>query len=40
MHDWTSHAADALRYLAMALDRAVIRKAFSRPLVYPDLGVV
>jgi phage terminase large subunit len=40
VHDWTSHAADALRYLAMALDRAVIRKAFSRPLVYPDLGVV
>jgi hypothetical protein len=26
VHDWTSHAADALRYLAMALDHAVIRK--------------
>ena len=26
--------------LNVALDRAVIRKAFSRPLVYPDLGVV
>jgi hypothetical protein len=40
VHDWASHAADAFRYLAMALDRAVISKAFSRPLVYPALGVV
>jgi hypothetical protein len=40
VHDWTSRASDALRYLAMALDHAVIRKAFSRPLVYSDLAVV
>ena len=36
----TSHAADAFRYLAMGLDHAVTRKAFSRPLVYPQLGLV
>jgi hypothetical protein len=29
-----------LRYLAMALDHAVMRKGFSRPLVYPQLGLV
>jgi len=40
VHDWTSHAADAFRYLAMALDHAVIRKGFLRPLVYPQLGLV
>jgi hypothetical protein len=28
------------RYLAMALDHAVMRKGFSRPLVYPPLGLV
>ncbi len=40
VHDWTSHAADALRYLAMALDGAVMRKGFLRPLAYPQLGLV
>jgi len=30
----------AYAYLAMALDHAVIRKVFSRPLVYPDLGLL
>jgi hypothetical protein len=40
VHDWASHAADAFRYLAMALDHAVVRKGFSRPLVYPPLGLV
>jgi hypothetical protein len=40
VHDWSSHAADALRYLAMALDHAVMRKGFSRPLIYPPLGLV
>jgi hypothetical protein len=40
MHDWSSHAADALRYLAMALDQVVARKAFARPLAYPPSGVV
>ena len=28
------------RYLAMALDHAVIRKGFLRPLVYPQPGLV
>jgi hypothetical protein len=37
LHDWSSHAADALRYLALAN----IRNAGSaRPLKYPDLAVV
>jgi hypothetical protein len=40
VHDWTSHAADAFRYLAMALDQVVTRKAFARPLAYPPSGVV
>ncbi len=40
VHDWTSHAADAFRYLAMTLDQAVRRKAFLRPLVYPNLAPV
>ena len=39
VHDWTSHAADAFRYLAMTLDREVTSKAFSRPLTYPPLGL-
>jgi len=37
LHDWTSHAADALRYWALAS----VRNAGSlRPLKYPDLAVV
>ena len=34
LHDWSSHAADAFRYLAMGLNHVVARKAFARPLVY------
>jgi hypothetical protein len=34
VHDWTSHAADAFRYLAMTLDRAVVRTGFARRLDY------
>ena len=40
LHDWCSHAADALRYLAMTLDRAVMLKGFHRRIVYPPGGVV
>jgi hypothetical protein len=40
VNDWASHAADAFRYLAMALDHAVLRKGFLRPLAYPQLGLV
>lgn len=29
-HDWSSHAADALRYLALAFDRLEVGRAASR----------
>jgi hypothetical protein len=32
VHDWTSHAADAFRYLAMCIDGTAMRKGFSRKL--------
>lgn len=38
VHDWTSHAADAFRYLAMTLDTKVINTGFNRKLVYPNQG--
>lgn len=38
VHDWTSHAADAFRYLAMTLD-GVRKSGFNRKLEYPKLGV-
>ena len=40
VHDWTSHAADAFRYLAMTLDSTVSGRNFSRRLEYPNLGIV
>jgi phage terminase large subunit len=40
VHDWTSHAADAFRYLAMTLDRVSLRKGFDRRLEYPRLGLI
>jgi hypothetical protein len=40
VHDWTSHAADAFRYLAMTLDRTVSVRNSSRGLEYPNLGIV
>jgi len=40
LHDWTSHAADALRYLALTLDRQTTRSNFHRRLEYPRLGIV
>ena len=40
VHDWSSHAADAFRYLAMTLDRTVSVRNFSRGLEYPNLGIV
>ena len=39
VHDWASHAADAFRYLAMTIDRRIDAQAFTRPLVYPKMGV-
>lgn len=38
LHDYTSHAADAFRYLAMGID-GVRRTAFNKPIVYPRAGV-
>jgi phage terminase large subunit len=38
VHDWTSHAADAFRYLAIALDRHVSRTSFNRKIIYPKTG--
>jgi hypothetical protein len=39
LHDYTSHAAAAFRYLAMGFDQRVIRGDFSRRIVYPQSGV-
>ena len=39
VHDWTSHAADAFRYLALSLDRKAPR-GFHRRLEYSTHGVV
>lgn len=40
LHDWTSHAADALRYLMMAYEepRASVRKARERPMAVSWMG--
>jgi hypothetical protein len=40
VHDWASHAAAAFRYLAMTLDRTVLRKGFNKRIEYPDMGIV
>jgi phage terminase large subunit len=40
VHDWTSHAADAFRYLAMTLDRQSAGGGFHRRIDYPQHGVV
>lgn len=39
IHDWSSHGADAFRYLAVALDAHVTSRNFSRKIVYPNIGV-
>jgi hypothetical protein len=38
VHDWTSHAADAFRYLAMTLDRRAVPSGFYRRTDYPPHG--
>lgn len=40
VHDWTSHAADAFRYLAMTLDRYAVSSKFNRNIEYPASGYV
>jgi phage terminase large subunit len=38
VHDWTSHAADAFRYLAMTLDSQIVNTGFNRPIRYANQG--
>jgi phage terminase large subunit len=40
VHDWTSHAADSFRYLAMTLDAKATRSDFHRRLEYTAHGGV
>jgi phage terminase large subunit len=35
VHDWTSHAADSFRYLAMTLDSKTVSNGFNAPIKYP-----
>ena len=39
VHDWSSHAADAFRYLAMTLDRKAVQTDFHRRIEYSQHGV-
>jgi hypothetical protein len=39
VHDWTSHAADAFRYLAMTLDTKIVNTGFNRSINYPRTAV-
>lgn len=39
VHDWTSHAADAFRYLAMSLDSRIVNTGFNRTLTYQNMGI-
>jgi hypothetical protein len=39
VHDWTSHAADSFRYLAMTLDRRTAESGFHRRIEYAQQGV-
>jgi phage terminase large subunit len=38
VHDWTSHAADSFRYLALTLDRRAVQTGFNRRIEYSYLG--
>ena len=38
VHDWTSHAADSFRYLALTLDRRAVQTGFNRQITYMQLG--
>lgn len=39
VHDWASHAADAMRYLAMSLDRQTDMSGFNKPINYSKAAV-
>ena len=39
-HDWTSHAADAFRYLCIGIEKhRGVSSSFRRKLVYPKIGI-
>ena len=40
VHDWTLHAADSFRYLALTLDRKTTQTGFHRRIEYSQQGVV
>ena len=40
VHDWSSHAADAFRYLAISASRMGQERAFSKPILYPKKAYV
>jgi len=40
VHDWSSHAADSFRYLALTLDRQATHSGFHRRIEYAQHGVV
>ena len=39
VHDWTSHAADSFRYLALTLDRRTLLSGFHRRIEYGQQGL-
>jgi hypothetical protein len=39
VHDWSSHAADAFRYLAMGIDDKYAGNYFNKKIEYPRLGI-
>lgn len=39
VHDWTSHPADAMRYLAMSIDRQTSIGVFHRKIEYPKVAL-
>lgn len=40
VHDWASHPADAMRYLAMSIDKLVDVNTFNRKIIYPKEAFV
>ena len=39
IHDWSSHGADAFRYLAVGLDQHITPSNFNRKIIYPKFGM-
>jgi hypothetical protein len=40
VHDWSSHSADAFRYMAVMVDKAGNNSRFTEKLEYSNLGIV